>query len=245
MKKVYILPNLVTTANMFCGFNAIVSAIQGSYLNAAWLIIVAMVFDLMDGRIARLTRATSRFGVEYDSLSDLISFGMAPAMVSYLWCLKPWGRMGWLVAFIYLIGAALRLARFNVFTDVVPKKYFQGLPSPIAAAGIATLIIFSNEIPLGSAQDDLVLGLLLFLGVLMISTIRFPSFKEFRIKRENAFLVLAAGIVILLTIALKPEVALFAYVYLYTVLGFLHGAYCWAFGKKDAPEQPTLFGDHL
>lgn len=240
MKKIYILPNLFTTANMFCGFYAIVVAIHGSYLTAAWAILVAMIFDSMDGRVARLTRATSAFGVEYDSLSDLLSFGIAPGLTAYLWALEPFGRLGWLAAFLYIVCAALRLARFNVSTNTVPKKYFQGLPSPLAAATVATAIIFCNEMGLKPNKDLYFPVVLIVLGSLMISTIRFTSFKEFKISRENSFGVLAVGILTMVLIAVKPEVTLFVLAILYIVVGLLADAFRVVFRRgKETPYPVT------
>lgn len=245
MKKIYILPNLFTTANMFCGFYAIVAAIQGNFLAAAWSILVAMIFDSMDGRVARLTRATSAFGVQYDSLSDLISFGLAPALVTYLWCLLPFGRLGWLAAFLYVVCAALRLARFNVSTNIVPKGYFQGLPSPLAAATVATAVIFHSELGLKLSKDGYMLAVTLMLGTLMISTIRFPSFKEFKINRDNSFEVLAVGVLALVLIAVKPEVTLFVMCILYTIIGMLLDLYRLMFRRAEraaavaAPESKS------
>lgn len=238
MKKIYVLPNLFTTANMFCGFYAIVAAIHSNFLTAAWSILVAMIFDSMDGRVARLTRATSAFGVEYDSLSDLISFGMAPAVLAYLWCLEPFGRLGWLAAFLYLVCAALRLARFNVMTNTVPKKYFQGLPSPLAAATISTAVIFYNELQLKIPKENYMLALTFVLGSLMISTIRFTSFKELKVSRENSFGILAVGILTLVLIAVKPEVTLFVMCILYIVVGMLLDLYRVLF-RREKPAAVT------
>src|ERR1700743_2127063 len=146
MRKIYIVPNFVTTANMFCGFYSVIASIKSEFSTAAWAIIAASVFDMLDGRIARLAKATSQFGVEYDSLSDLISFGMAPAVLFYVWALQPFERIGWLAAVLYLICGALRLARFNVTTAKLSGKYFQGLPIPMAAGMIATFIIFNQTL---------------------------------------------------------------------------------------------------
>ncbi len=247
MKKIYVLPNLFTTANMFCGFYAIVAAIHGNFLTAGWSILVAMIFDTMDGRVARLTRATSEFGVQYDSLSDLISFGMAPGLTAYLWALEPWGRLGWLASFLFVVCAALRLARFNVMVNTVPKKYFQGLPSPLAAATIATSIIFYNEIglkPGPNTKDWFIPVTVMALGSLMISTIRFPSFKDFKVSRENSFGVLAVGILTLVLIAVKPEVTLFVICVLFTVVGLIMDAYRVAFRRKDAVAAPASKAEH-
>lgn len=235
MKKIYILPNLFTTANMFCGFFAVVTAINGNFISAAWAILAGMIFDSMDGRVARLTRATSAFGVEYDSFSDLISFGIAPALVAYLWCLVPFERLGWLAAFVYVACAALRLSRFNVNTGVVPKRYFQGMPSPLAACTIATFIIFYHELNLDFRKDGVIMGFLLVLGSFMISTLRFPSFKEFKVKKENAFGVLALVVMSLVLIAVRPEVTLFLMCIGYITCSVLYELYRVSFRKKDVP----------
>src|ERR1700677_259559 len=133
MRKVYLVPNIVTTGNMFCGFYSMIASMHGDFMPASWAIIAASIFDMLDGRIARLTKATSQFGLEYDSLSDLISFGVAPAVLLYQWALQPYDRLGWLASFLYLACGALRLARFNVNSSALPKNYFQGLPIPMAA----------------------------------------------------------------------------------------------------------------
>lgn len=239
LRKIYILPNLFTTANMFCGFYAIVAAVNQNFLTAAWSILIAMIFDSMDGRVARLTRATSAFGVEYDSLSDLVSFGMAPSLVTYLWCLQPFGRLGWLAAFLYLACAALRLARFNVLVDTIPKRYFQGLPSPLAAATVATAVIFYNELGLQISKDRYMLGLTLGLGSLMISTVRFPSFKEFKFRRENSFGVLAIGILTSVLIAVRPEITLFVACGAYVVGGLLWDLRRLIFRRQDPAGVPV------
>ncbi len=239
MKKIYILPNLFTTANMFCGFYCIIAAIHGQFLNAAWAVLGAMVFDSMDGRIARLTRATSAFGVQYDSLSDLLSFGVAPALLAYQWCLQPFGRLGWLAAFIYVACAALRLARFNVRVDQVPKNYFQGAPSPLAATTIATAVIFYTEMELTLRREGYMLALILVMGSLMISTIRFNSFKEMKMSKENSFGMLAIVVLTLVLIAVKPEVTLFAMCIAYTVIGILLDLYRVLFGRKETRPATT------
>lgn len=222
-RRVYILPNLFTTGNMLCGFYAIVAAIHGNFINAAWSIIIAILFDTMDGRVARLTRATSSFGLQYDSLSDLTSFGVAPALVGYLWCLEPYGRLGWLAAFLYVACAALRLARFNISTDVVPKGYFQGVPSPCAAATVATAILFYSDMGLTFHKPPYLLSLMLVQASLMISNVRFLSFKEFRVNRDNSFGVLAVVILTVILIAVRPEVTLFGMCLLYTLINLVLG----------------------
>ncbi|MGE4233861.1 MAG: CDP-diacylglycerol--serine O-phosphatidyltransferase [Bacteriovoracia bacterium] len=209
MKKIYILPNLFTTANMGCGFLGMAFATQGKFLEAAYTLIAAMFFDAMDGRIARLARATSAFGVQYDSLSDLLSFGVSPAFIVYLWCLQPLGRLGLLISFLYLTCTALRLARFNVLSQTVPKKYFQGLPSPLAAATVVTGLIFYIETSMTFRKDWFMFVILLITSSLMISNVAFYSFKEFKIRKENSFQVLALGILFFILISVKHEVTLF------------------------------------
>jgi CDP-diacylglycerol--serine O-phosphatidyltransferase len=233
MKKIYILPNLFTTANMFCGFYCIIAAIRGEYLNASWAILGAMIFDSMDGRIARLTRATSAFGVEYDSLSDLLSFGVAPSILAFQWCLQPFNRLGWLAAFLYVVCAALRLARFNVLVHQIPKSYFQGIPSPLAACTLATAVIFYTEMELKVPKEGYMLGLILVLASLMISTIRFPSFKEMKVSKENSFGLLAVVVLTLVLIAIKPEVTLFVMCIAYIVVGALLDLRRAIFRKKE------------
>jgi CDP-diacylglycerol--serine O-phosphatidyltransferase len=211
MKKIYLVPNIVTTGNMFCGFYSVIASMHGDYVPAAWAIVAASVFDTLDGRVARLAKATSQFGVEYDSLSDLISFGMAPAVLLYQWSLQPFERLGWLAAFLYLACGALRLARFNVMTAVLSKKYFQGLPIPMAAGMVATFILFNQTVgwPDPSIRNILVLILTFSLSSLMISTIRFPSFKELNWRSRASFGYLMIGVLSMILIAVKPEVTIF------------------------------------
>ena len=188
MKKIYLVPNFVTTANMFSGFCSIVASTHKEFDTACWAIVAAGVFDMLDGRIARLAKATSQFGLEYDSLSDLLSFGVAPAILLYQWALQPYERLGWLAAFLYLTCGALRLARFNVNTDSQPKGYFQGLPIPMAAGMVSTFVLFSHEIGWeGASQSPVVLVLTFLLAGLMVSTIPFPSFKEFHWRSKATF----------------------------------------------------------
>jgi len=224
MRKVYLLPNMVTTANMGCGFYSIVMAIQGDIVTAAWAILAAAIFDMLDGRIARMAKATSQFGVEYDSLSDLVSFGVAPAVLLYQWSLSPYGRFGWLAAFTYLVCAALRLARFNVSTASLPKGFFQGLPSPMAAGMTATFMIFDDfsgwlDRSGGSFWNPVSVALCLSVGVgaLMVSNFSFPSFKELNWRSRASFGFLVLGVLALVMVAIRPEVFLFAILCTYVV----------------------------
>lgn len=209
MRKIYLVPNFVTTANMFCGFYSVISSLHHDYTTAAWAIVAAGVFDMLDGRIARLAKATSEFGVQYDSLSDLISFGMAPAILLYQWALEPFGRFGWLTAFLFCACGGLRLARFNVTSETAPKNYFQGLPIPIAAGVVATFIIFNQSVGWLAHPELPVLILALALAILMVSTVRFPSYKEFNWKSRASFGVLMGGMLSMILIAVRPEITLF------------------------------------
>lgn len=206
-RGIYLLPNLLTTAALFAGFYAIVAAMKGHYESAAIAIFVAMFADGIDGRVARLTNTQSLFGAQYDSLSDMAAFGIAPALVLYSWSLSHLGKLGWLAAFLYAAGTALRLARFN--TQVSDKQYFQGLPSP-AAAGVVTSIIW-----LGSGYDLHGPGIAIPLAILavclaglMVSTIRYSSFKSVDFKGKVPFLTIVLTVFIIAGIALEPEKAL-------------------------------------
>ncbi len=241
-RKIYLIPNLFTTANMFCGFVAIIMAIQGRFEASVWLVVVGMFFDSLDGRLARLTRSTSDFGVEYDSMSDLITFGLAPAIISYLWALSSFGRMGWLLAFLYMICAALRLARFNTLVDVVPKGYFQGVPSPCAATTLVTTIVFYQELGFTFPKHYLVIPVLLVTASLMISTFRFPSFKNVKVNRENYFGYFCLLVLVLTLVAIKPEVTFFAIGALYIVIGLAFEVYRLIFAKAEVIESAEQTG---
>lgn len=242
----YIFPNLFTTANLFSGFFGIVSAINGRFEVAAFAILASCIFDILDGKVARLTRATSRFGVEYDSLADLVAFGVAPALLMYLWALKPFGRLGWLACFIFVACGALRLARFNVQVDVVSKKYFVGLPIPGGASMIATTVLFIEgwrTAPSSVAQVVLLVATFL-LGFLMVSTIPFYSFKDLEFVKSKPVPVLVGLAILVAVIALSPERMLFFLLLAYVVAGPV----CWvlfkAKGKGDvfhppAPAEPA------
>jgi CDP-diacylglycerol--serine O-phosphatidyltransferase len=220
-RGVYILPNLFTSLGLFCGFFSVVSTIKEDYRTAAIAILVALVFDALDGRIARLTKTSSQFGGEYDSLSDVIAFGVAPGVLAYRWALEPWGVWGWLAASLYVICGALRLARFNVQIDLVDKKNFVGLPIPAAAAVVATTILMyfflGGE---GATNKHITLLLLIYaLAGLMVSTLPYYSFKEIHLYRRAPFGTLLLGIIaIQLTIA-EPQIMLFSAFSLYALAG--------------------------
>jgi CDP-diacylglycerol--serine O-phosphatidyltransferase len=230
MRKIYIIPNLVTTANLYCGFSSITSAIHQDFQTAAWFIVAAAVFDALDGRVARMAKATSKFGVEYDSLSDLVSFGMAPGLLVYTWALEPFGRMGTLAAFLYCCCAALRLARFNVNTETVSKAFFQGVASPIAAGSIATFVIFnlSTGLPTDDSwipRQGIALFQVLALGSLMVSGIPFPSFKELNWRSRSSFGYLMIAVLVMVLIAVRPEITLFLVITLYLVGSLVWNGY--------------------
>ncbi len=221
-RGIYILPNLFTTAALFCGFFAIVQAMQGDFEKAAIAIFFAMVLDGLDGRVARLTHTQSAFGAEYDSLSDMVSFGAAPSLVAYEWALKDLGRLGWIAAFIYCAGAALRLARFNTTLEVVDKRFFQGLPSPAAAALVSGFVwvMLSNGIK-GAEVQGLACFLTIFAGLTMISNVRFYSFKDVNLKKSVPFFAIAAIALGFALVAYSPEVALFGFFVVYALSGYV------------------------
>jgi CDP-diacylglycerol--serine O-phosphatidyltransferase len=219
-KGIYVLPNLITSASLFGGFYAIIASIQGRYEAAAIAILISCVLDALDGKIARFTSATSQFGIEYDSLSDLVAFGVAPGVLAFQWALAPFGRLGWLASFMYVICGALRLARFNVQKGTVDTKYFKGMPIPAAASIIASLILFSNAIGgLPGSRHILIIMLIYVLSFLMVSTINYPSFKELELRRQKPFNVLVATILILMVIAYKPKIMLFLILVIYLLSG--------------------------
>mgnify|MGYP001403167410 FL=1 len=224
-RGIFLLPNLFTTAALFAGFFAIVQAMQGDFERAAMAIFIAMVLDGLDGRVARLTHTQSAFGAEYDSLSDMVSFGAAPALVVYEWALRDLGRLGWIAAFIYCAGAALRLARFNTTLEVMDKRYFQGLPSPAAAALVAGLVWVMIETGVsGSNVRWLACGLTIFAGVTMISNVRYHSFKDINLRKSVPFFVVAAIALGFALVAYSPEIALFGFFVLYGLSGYVLAA---------------------
>ncbi len=192
-RGIYLLPNLLTTAGLFAGFYAIVQAMTGRFEHAAVAIFIAMVFDGLDGRVARMTRTQSAFGAEYDSLSDMVSFGAAPALIAFEWAMKGMGKWGWIAAFVYCAGAALRLARFNTSIGIVDKRYFQGLPSPAAAALVAGFVWIINDLNIpGEDVRWYAFALTLFAGITMVSTLRYWSGKDINMRRSVPFMVLPA-----------------------------------------------------
>ncbi len=222
-KGIYVLPNLCTTASLFFGFLSIVKSLGGEFTKAAWMILVSGIFDMLDGRIARLTNTDSRFGVEYDSLVDLTSFGLAPGILMYVWSLKSFGKLGWLVAFLYFACGALRLARFNVQVDSVESKYFQGLPIPMAAYTLASFVIFHHHHFDGSGYLNLFsIGLTLCAALLMVSTVRYWSGKILTWTKVDSFFALVALMILIFVIALYPETIIFTMTLGYVTSGFAY-----------------------
>ena len=219
-RGIYLLPNLFTTAGLFAGFYAIVAAIRGDFESAAIAIFVAMIMDGLDGRIARMTNTQSAFGAEYDSLADMVSFGLAPALVIYQWSLLGTGKFGWMIAFIYAACGALRLARFNTQIGIEDKRYFQGLPSPAAAACIAGFVWAgtSNNMD-ASTMTTIALPLTFACGILMVSTVRYYSFKELDLHGKVPFVVMLVLVLVFALVASEPPLILFGGFLLYAVSG--------------------------
>jgi CDP-diacylglycerol--serine O-phosphatidyltransferase len=219
-KGVYILPNLFTTGNLFCGFFAIVSVFQEKFLFAAIAILLASVFDVLDGKVAKLSGATSKFGVQYDSLADLISFGIAPAVLAYIWALREYGRFGWLAAFLFVVCGALRLARFNVMAASGETKYFKGLPIPAAAMMIAlTILLYLRLIETGWVKDIVILVMIYVLAFLMVSNIRYASFKELNLAKRKPFSIFMFIVLSMIVIVMEPVIVLFGFVLAYIFSG--------------------------
>jgi CDP-diacylglycerol--serine O-phosphatidyltransferase len=223
-RGIYLLPSVLTTFGMFAGFYSIIASINGEFTIAAISIMIAMLWDTLDGRVARLTNTQSEFGAEYDSLADLVSFGLAPALLVYEWTLSDLGRFGWLAAFIYLACAALRLARFNTQVGSADKRYFQGFPSPAAAGVIATMIwlkiwtyaFFDSDVI--SIGYYLGAGITIVCGLLMVSNVRYYSFKELDSKKAS-FRFLLGVVLSLIVLLYKPNIVLFTGFFLYMLSG--------------------------
>jgi CDP-diacylglycerol--serine O-phosphatidyltransferase len=225
-RGIYILPNLFTTAALFAGFFAIVQAMNNRFEMAAVAIFLAMVLDGLDGRVARLTRTQSAFGAEYDSLSDMVSFGAAPALVAYEWALKGLGKLGWIAAFIYCAGAALRLARFNTNIDVVDKRYFQGLPSPAAAALVAGLVwVLLDNGWTGDEARWYACFLTMFAGITMVSNVRYYSGKDINLRKSVPFIMVVAFAVAFALVSSYPPGVLFALFLAYALSGYVTAAW--------------------
>ena len=235
-RGVYLLPSMFTLANMFCGYACIVYSMRGELERAAPLIGLAIVVDMLDGRVARMTGTTSAFGVEFDSLADIISFGVAPAIMAFQWGLHPLGRLGWAAGFVFVAGAAIRLARFNIQAGTVDKKYFVGLPSPAAAAVPASTIFLYPQGFQSPLPALAVLALVIVPGLLMVSTVRFYSFKTLDLQSRRAYPVLAL-LALGLALLAAHEIMLVVISYAYLVSGLV----MWAWGRlhhRQGQEEP-------
>jgi len=224
---IYLIPNIVTSCSMFLGFFSIVRAIRGDFKVAAFAIIFASIFDAIDGRVARFTGGVSSFGEQYDSLSDAISFGVAPAILMFVWSLNTFGRLGWLASFLFMACGALRLARFNVQKGSVEKNFFQGLPIPVAACMVSSSVLLFQEMNIVAARNYYMLALTFFLGALMVSNLRYKNFKNASQDRKKSFLTLVGAVIVIAVIAQNPEVNLFFLILLYIILGVVANIFKW------------------
>ena len=221
-RGVYLLPNLFTTGALFSGFYAIVAAMNGLFETAAIAIFISMIFDGLDGRVARMTNTQSEFGAQYDSLSDCISFGIAPALVAYAWSLSTLGKVGWMVAFVYAACAALRLARFNVQIDTADKRYFTGLPSPSAAAVVAGMVWLGTSLQIegsGAVVSVAAAVITAFAAVMMVSNVRYNSFKELDFKGRVPFFVILVVVLAIAVIFSYPAGVLWGLFLVYALSG--------------------------
>ncbi|MBF0555971.1 MAG: CDP-diacylglycerol--serine O-phosphatidyltransferase [Nitrospirae bacterium] len=244
MKRgVYILPNALTLCGMFFGFYSIISSLKGEFVYAGWAILIANIFDGLDGWTARITNSTSRFGIELDSLSDQVAFGVAPAVMVFSWALAPFGRIGWAAAFLYASCGALRLARYNVQMVSTESKHFTGMPIPAAATILATYVIFYHTI-WGSSPGKSVFVLILtvVLAVFMISTLRFHGAKELNLKTRKPFIFLVLLIILLSVIVMHPPIALFALAILYVLAGIAENCYLLYTRKRRPAKEPKQQG---
>lgn len=240
-RGIYLLPNAFTTASLFCGFYAIVQAMNARFDHAAMATFVAMLLDSLDGRVARLTNTQSAFGEQYDSLSDMVSFGAAPALIMYEWTLRGLGKWGWLAAFVYCAGAALRLARFNANIGVVDKRYFQGMPSPAAAAMVMGLIWIVTDLRetrwITASPKDLAWVAWVFTvyaGVTMVSNAPFYSFKDINLRRSVPFIFVIGVVLLFVLVSSDPPVVLFSLFVLYGLSGYV----VWAWRLKSGRSAP-------
>lgn len=231
-----LVPSMLTTISLFSGFYAIISAINGLFSHAAIALLISAVFDGLDGRVARMTGTASAFGKEYDSLCDLVAFGVAPAIITYLWTMVNYGRYGWLAAFLYVATTALRLARFNVH-DSSSTKNFTGLPCPAAAGAIATTILFCGFFGIGPESMGLpMLAMVYGLSYLMVSSVKYQSFKSPETSKTRKFQVLVGMVLLIIVIATQPEVTLFAMAMVYVLSGPCRALYR-LFVKADKNDQ--------
>jgi CDP-diacylglycerol--serine O-phosphatidyltransferase len=240
-RGIYLLPNLFTTAALFAGFYAIVQAMNNKFEYAAVAIFIAMILDGLDGRVARMTHTQSEFGAEYDSLSDMVSFGVAPSLIVYEWALKGMGKWGWFAAFIYCAGTALRLARFNTNIEIVDKNNFQGLPSPAAAALVAGFVwvMLDNHIS-GEDVRWYACALTTFAGITMVSNLRFYSFKSINMRKSVPFIVIFLFALSFILISVNPPGILFLLFLGYCLSGYAMWLFEWRKRSKNKIGNDTI-----
>jgi len=219
-KGIYVLPNLFTTAGLLCGFSSILIAITGNYFAAAVLLLVAIVLDGLDGRIARYTNTTTKFGAEYDSLSDLVAFGVAPAILVYMWGLAPYGKWGWMASSLFVVCGALRLARFNIQIGIVESKIFNGLPIPAAASVVATgILLYDYWGGKGRFTSIFILLGVFCLALLMISNIKYYSFKKVNFFSKKPFMSFFFMVCLMIVTIVEPQIVIFSFAAGYTLSG--------------------------
>ncbi len=221
-RGIYLLPNLFTTGALFAGFYAVIASMNGRFEAASLAIFIAMILDGLDGRVARMTHTQSDFGAEYDSLSDMVSFGVAPALIMYTWSLSTLGKIGWIASFIYVVGAALRLARFNTQVGHADKRYFQGLASPSAAGFVVGFVWLCAENQIaGESIRYLAFIVTVGAGILMVSNVKYRSFKDLDLKNKVPFVTILIMVLVFISIVYQPPFILFSMFALYTLSGLL------------------------
>jgi len=219
-KGIYVLPNLITTASLFCGFYSIIASVQEKFVISAITIMIALVLDGLDGRIARMTNTTSKFGAEYDSLSDLISFGVAPSLLAYIWAMSFYGKWGWIAGFMFVVCGALRLARYNIQVGIIESRVFNGLPIPAAAAVVATTILFFDHAGVeGKFHNPYLLFFVIILSFLMVSNIKYYSFKDMNLFARKPFMFFFFLVVLLIVFVAMPEIMAFVLMMGYALSG--------------------------
>jgi CDP-diacylglycerol---serine O-phosphatidyltransferase len=238
-RGLFVLPTLFTVGNLFCGYLSIWSSIRGTFDISAYLIIAAGILDALDGRIARMTHSTSAFGEQYDSMADLVSFGVAPAVLAYSWGLADFHRLGWMVSFLFVVCGSMRLARFNIQAHVVDKRYFVGLPIPAGAGTIATVVLATPERLVSRVWMGGLLGLTIVLSYLMISTIRYRSFKDLDLRRRRPAWILPAIALFFAIIAYRPEIALATLALVFVASGPVGKLLSLTRRPEPAPPAPT------
>jgi CDP-diacylglycerol--serine O-phosphatidyltransferase len=242
-RGIYLLPNAFTTAALFAGFYAIVQAMNQNFEYAAVAIFAAAVLDSLDGRVARLTKTQSAFGAEYDSLGDMVSFGAAPALIVYEWSLRGLGKLGWIAAFVYVAGAALRLARFNTMLEVADKRWFTGMPSPAAAALVAGFVWIVDNYAIDPTRIKWwAWGITVFAGVTMVSNIKYYSFKTINLRRSVPFVVVLLIVLFFALLSYQPAHVLFAAFVAYALSGYVGSAWMMLKRRRSAPPAPPPAG---